>query len=155
MIIRRIRYYLRHCLVQAQGQRPRSKIVDTAWSLGKPIFTHVIKLSLYGELDRSWRRDIINWLQKINSLTFNGKRLSADVYYEELFDQFPHTEAWYREFLDEVIGDIRWNGDIKYDIDELHRRYVEFYRGVSEELTGVVHPPHIHQLIDRLIEPLK
>ena len=101
----RIKYWFEVVVMK----RDRQAINNEVRALGRPILRHIMKLSLYGNIDRTWSRDILLWLKRINSITLDNKgnkRLTSKEYFDELWpfsveDRFQYTLA-----LDKVADSV-------------------------------------------------
>ena len=127
-------------LVTAMGNRTRTEIKDKTHALGKPIFDHVLKLTFFGNVDKSWVPDIIDWIDQIHDFFLDkagSRRLPASVYYEELFSLLEEdAERYYRHKLkalkvatglESVYTGTNWL--------RVYQKHVTFYKLVSEMLT--------------------
>jgi len=119
----RINYYL----TIAMGKRMRVELQEKAQSFKVPIFQHVLKLTLYGNLDSSWVDDIINWLQQINDLSLDSKgkrRLTPVEYQAELYRNLQHSTPTsliylYRRNINNVTSKIKGNHPCRYNLNNV------------------------------------
>jgi len=136
--IDRIKYYL----VYAMGRRPKDAIRNKAYGLRTPIFDHVLKLTLFGNKDVSWVKDIIDWLEQIHDHhTDNvGKyRLAPAEYYRELFVRDYQDSRNWRIRYKTAISKLEETTKLKSrfstkDWQYLYELHSELYKSLSEEL---------------------
>jgi len=121
------------------GNRTRSEIKHVAESLGYPIFDHVLKLTLFGNRDKSWQSDIVDWLLQIHRLFLDNKgnkRLSPKNYYDELFFD---TNSW-KDVYKHKIETLEQKTELKsrYTADQwvvMYKLHDELYQFISNELS--------------------
>jgi len=133
-----IKEEIQRYLALAMGNRERSFIKDKVKALGEPIFDHVLKITIFGNIDQSWIDDTLNWLYQIHDLYFDNnkkKRLPAKEYKEELFTSgnWAHKYKLKIRVLENSTG--RKSRFLPKDWETLYKLHDEVYTLIATELT--------------------